>query len=173
MQILWPASLYMYACVYILMSIKLINRVTDDPWIIQYLPVQECEKWVFESCHSCPKEAPPSCSSSPYPQHFHDQQWQHIYRPLALLRQWSSATKTIRAFQGLFIFLSDKLFQIAGLIHVIHKLTKHITLTASSAALQATIVASISPVWPTMSLFGMLTRTCNKYHHYGALRYLQ
>lgn len=34
-----------------------------------------------------------------------------------------------------------------------------LTLTASSAALQATIVASMSPVCPTMSPLGRLTRT--------------
>ena len=33
------------------------------------------------------------------------------------------------------------------------------TLTASSAALHATMVASMSPVWPTISPFAMLTRT--------------
>lgn len=38
----------------------------------------------------------------------------------------------------------------------------HCTFTASSAALQAAIVASMSPVWPTMSPFGRLTRTYKK-----------
>lgn len=43
--------------------------------------------------------------------------------------------------------------------------TDNNTLTASSAALQATTVAAISPVCPTMSLFGRLTRTFKNKHY--------
>ena len=55
--------------------------------------------------------------------------------------------------------------QLVGNLRKIREVIAHIThsctctLTASSAALHPTTVASMSPVWPTISPFAMLTRT--------------
>lgn len=148
------------------------------------LRAQECEKWGFERCHFCPKEAVRTCFSSPYPQRFHDLRWQCKFPRLFQLHQGSSATKTLQKWAD-GKKMSKRIIGTGAKLMALHrpayrpvkhaqekipeskvlsykiknwKIPAH-TFTASSAALQAMTVASISPVCPTMSLFGRLTRT--------------